>query len=96
MRNPYGDKIMIVFIRHGATLGNLEKKYIGITDEPLCPQGKKYLQDHASLFPSVNQVFVSPMRRCRETAAILYPKLEQIIVPDFRECNFGLFEGKTY
>ena len=36
------------------------------------------------------------MRRCRETAAILYPKLEQIIVPDFRECNFGLFEGKTY
>lgn len=87
---------MIVFIRHGATAGNLEKKYIGITDEPLCPQGKKYLQEHLSLFPPVTQLLVSPMRRCQETAAILYPELDQILVPGFRECNFGSFEGKTY
>lgn len=87
---------MIAFIRHGATAGNLEKKYIGITDEPLCPQGKKYLQEHMSLFPPVTQLFVSPMRRCQETAAIIYPELDQVIVPDFRECSFGLFEGKTY
>ncbi len=87
---------MIVLIRHGATAGNLEKKYIGVTDEPLCPQGKKYLQEHMAFFPSVTQLFVSPMRRCRETAAMIYPKLDQIIVPDFRECSFGLFEDKTY
>ena len=26
----------IVLIRHGATAGNIEKRYIGTTDEPLC------------------------------------------------------------
>ena len=29
----------LVFIRHGATKGNLEKRYIGRTDEPLCDIG---------------------------------------------------------
>ena len=31
--------ISLVFIRHGATKGNLEKRYIGISDEPLCDVG---------------------------------------------------------
>ena len=29
----------IVLIRHGATAGNIEKRYIGTTDEPLCDTG---------------------------------------------------------
>ena len=29
----------ILFIRHGSTAGNLEKRYIGRTDEPLCEVG---------------------------------------------------------
>ena len=31
----------LVLIRHGKTAGNLQKRYIGRTDEPLCPEGKK-------------------------------------------------------
>ena len=31
--------IHLLFIRHGATAGNLEKRYIGSTDEPLCDIG---------------------------------------------------------
>ena len=30
----------IILIRHGATAGNLERRYIGRTDEPLCEQGR--------------------------------------------------------
>lgn len=86
---------MIVFIRHGATAGNLAKRYIGVTDEPLCPQGARMLRARASHFPRVETLFVSPLQRCRETAAILYPGMEQILVPDLRECDFGSFEGKT-
>ena len=29
----------LILIRHGATAGNLEKRYIGRTDEALCPLG---------------------------------------------------------
>ena len=29
----------LIFIRHGKTAGNLERRYIGRTDEPLCDEG---------------------------------------------------------
>ena len=38
------------------------------------------------------------MLRCRQTAQLIYPQLtgEAVSVEDFRECDFGLFEGKNY
>ena len=29
----------LILIRHGATAGNLQRRYIGRTDEPLCEAG---------------------------------------------------------
>jgi len=85
----------VVLIRHGQTRGNLERRYIGCrTDEPLCTAGIAALRERA--YPPVCRVFVSPMRRCLETAAILYPNIEPEIVEDFRECDFGAFEGQNY
>ena len=84
-----------VLIRHGQTQGNLEHRYIGCrTDETLCAAGREALRLHR--YPAVSRVFASPMRRCVETAAILYPGIRPEIVPDFRECDFGVFEGKNY
>ena len=61
-----------VLIRHGKTQGNLEYRYIGSrTDESLCPQGIAELKQKQ--YPAVVRVFVSPMKRCLETAAFLYP-----------------------
>ena len=86
---------MTVFLlRHGQTRGNLERRYTGSTDEPLCPQGKAELEGVRP--PEAEYVYVSPMIRCRETAAILYPGMEHIAVPGFRETGFGIFEGHTY
>ncbi len=85
---------MTVFLlRHGQTRGNLERRYTGST-EPLCPQGKAELEGVRP--PEAEYVYVSPMIRCRETAAILYPGMEHIAVPGFRETGFGIFEGHTY
>lgn len=42
------------------------------------------------------KLYVSPMRRCRETAAILFPGVRSTVVDDFREMNFGEFEYKNY
>lgn len=84
-----------ILIRHGATMGNLEKRYVGCrTDEPLCPEGIAQLKQRE--VPAAGRVFASPMRRCLETAAILYPGIEPEIVPDFRECDFGAFEYHNY
>ena len=61
-----------ILIRHGQTQGNRERRYIGCrTDEPLCPEGIAQLQNRH--YPPVSRVFVSPMRRCVETANLLYP-----------------------
>ncbi len=84
----------IYFIRHGMTAGNLERRYIGSTDEPLCEEGKALLRSRT--YPRADFVYCSPMRRCLETAAILYPDKAPVAVPDFRECDFGRYEGKNY
>lgn len=84
----------VYLIRHGQTQGNLERRYIGSTDQPLCPQGREALEGRE--MPSVDGLYVSPLLRCRQTAAILFPNLIPTLVPDLRECDFGDFEGKTW
>ena len=53
------------------TEGNRHQRYIGVTDEPLCPEGIKRLKKMA--YPKPQTIFVSPLRRCQETAGILFP-----------------------
>ena len=88
----------IVLIRHGATAGNIKKRYIGITDEDLCASGIESIHNNikAGYYQEVQAVYVSPMKRCRQTAKLIYPEYKQHIVPDFRECDFGIFENKNY
>ena len=86
---------MTVFlIRHGQTRGNLERRYIGSTDQRLCARGREALE--AVRPPAADALYVSPMLRCRETAAILYPGMEQTVVPGLQETDMGAFEGHTY
>ena len=86
--------MQILLIRHGQTPGNLEGRYIGRTDEPLSDAGRAALAGRT--LPACGALFVSPMRRCRETAAILFPDLPQTPVSGLEECDFGAFEGKNY
>ena len=88
----------IVLIRHGATPANQEKRYLGVTDEPLSPQGEQELKERAVLgiYPRGERLIVSPMLRCRQTAEILYPGQRQELCPSLRECDFGSFEMKNY
>ena len=84
----------VYLIRHGQTQGNLERRYIGSTDPALCAQGREALA--GKRLPAVEKVYVSPLRRCRETAALLYPDTPLEIIRDLRETDFGGFEGHTY
>ena len=84
----------IVLLRHGKTQGNLEHRYIGSTDEPLCEEGRRELLTVRPL--ETDMLYVSPLRRCRETAEILFPHVEQHVSFELRECSFGTFENHTY
>ena len=91
----------ILFIRHGQTQGNSEKRYIGgRTDEELCEAGIADIRRRIAggIYPAADELYLSPMLRCRQTAQLIYPQLtgEAVSVEDFRECDFGLFEGKNY
>lgn len=87
-------KVKIVFIRHGKTAGNLEKRYIGKTDEPLCDAGIDELRNRK--YPYVKKVVSSSMKRCVQTAEIIYPDVEILKCEKLCECDFGEFEGKNY
>lgn len=88
------DTRQIIFIRHAKTAGNLEKRYIGRTDEPLCEIGIAELSKMS--YPDVDLVVCSPMLRCRQTARLIYSDSKLLINENLRECDFGDFEGKNY
>lgn len=84
----------ILLIRHGKTAGNLEKRYNGRTDEPLCPDGISELKQCS--FPVCDILVSSPLQRCLQTAELLFPAQKIHVCRDLRECDFGDFEGKNH
>ncbi len=75
------------------TAFNAEKRYQGQMDVPLSEKGKEALRPAPF---TAEEVFVSPLLRARESAAILFPTARQIAVDAFKEIDFGAFEGRSY
>lgn len=96
----------LVLIRHGMTKGNQEHRYVGSTDGSILPSEKERLQTLVKRFfgyiskNDICGIYISPMRRCLETAECLFPEMisqdRYKIIHDFREMDFGAFEYKTY
>lgn len=84
---------MIIFIRHGKTKGNEEKRYIGTTDEELSLKGIEEIKKNS--YPGAEIVVSSPLKRCIQTAQLIYGRTPEIF-RDLRECSFGDFENKNY
>ena len=84
-------------LRHAMTRGNLEGRWVGTTDQALCPEGIALARKNARPPGKVpRRVWVSPLLRCRETAALLYPGAEQLVIPALRETDFGPLENKNH
>ena len=84
-------KIRIILIRHAKTRGNTERRYTGITDEPLLP-GTVITCG----YPAADVVISSPLKRCVSTAELIYPGKIPVICGGLREIDFGKFENKTH
>ncbi len=84
----------VLLIRHGPTQGNLEGRYIGSTDEPLCSAGILRIEA-CGVYPAVEEVFVSGMARTRQTARLLFPAARLTALSGFNEMSFGDFECRN-
>ena len=93
--------MQLYLIRHGKTQGNQEKRYIGRSDEPLCREGRWEIlhKKEEGVYRGIEKtefLFVSPRKRCIQTAELLLPGQEPVSLSHFREIDFGEFEGKNY
>jgi phosphohistidine phosphatase SixA len=68
----------MLLIRHGETPGNAARRYVGVLDQPLSDAGRIQARE-AGVFEDQELVYVSTMRRARETAAIM----DGAVVPAF-------------
>ncbi|HTY79455.1 MAG TPA: histidine phosphatase family protein [Candidatus Bathyarchaeia archaeon] len=91
--------LRLLLLRHGETAWNRERRYQGWTDTPLSATGvqqaeaaARELKEHAFA-----AVYASPLRRARDTAAVIARPhgLEVETDPAFRELGFGEWEGLT-
>ncbi len=87
----------IYLFRHGLTKGNLNAQYIGHTDLPITTDSISALQKIKARhhYPKVDAVFVSPLKRCAESAAIMFEKNKPLVINELIEYDFGEFEGLT-
>ncbi len=85
------DRFVLFLIRHLPTHGNRERKYIGWTDEPIL---ETTIEQRCLIATST--VFGSDLIRTRQSAAVYFPNAKFVTDSRWRECNFGIFEGKTY
>lgn len=87
------------FIRHGVTRSNRERLYMGRSEESLSPEGRWQARQLARRLDTVElaAVYVSPLRRTRETAEILARPHRLPVTPerDFLEIELRRWQGMS-
>ena len=86
----------LYLIRHLPTAGNRARKYIGWTDEPIDTADLDLEAYRKVQMPESGIVYGSDLLRAKESAKLLFPGSVYRADARLRECNFGVFEGKTY
>ncbi|MCR5452613.1 MAG: histidine phosphatase family protein [Lachnospiraceae bacterium] len=89
----------IFLLRHGTTEWNSKHKIQGVTDISLDEIGKKMAHEtNSALFLreiGFDRVYSSPLKRARDTAAIVAPGIEIIEDDRLKELSFGDMEGRS-
>jgi len=91
----------IIFLRHGESTGNAEKRWQGQADYPLTDKGREQAQALANRWLVEKRVFdcilSSPLKRAKETADIIGNTLNTPVEidPIWLERNIGQVEGLT-
>lgn len=92
--------MVLVFIRHGQTTGDVEDRYGGDYEDHLTALGREQANAAADKLTDlgIKKLYTSPMIRAMETASIVAQKLKMLpeIKKEFRERNsYGILSGMT-
>lgn len=92
--------MILIFIRHGQTTGDVEDRYGGEYEDHLTPLGRQRARGVADKLVDlgIKKMYTSPMIRTMETASIIAQKLKlpPEIKKEFRERNsYGVLSGMT-
>jgi broad specificity phosphatase PhoE len=91
----------IIFLRHGESVGNAERRWQGQADYPLTERGRQQAQALADRWLAEGRTFdcilSSPLKRARETADIIAEALDLSVEaePIWEERNIGEVAGMT-
>src|SRR5579859_5662720 len=89
-------------VRHGLTTWNIQQRFCGHSNIPLCAPGRAQAHRLASQLRCmpITAIYTSDLARAQETAQIIATHrpspVEVIASPAWREINFGAWEGLTY
>lgn len=85
-------------IRHGITIGVVERLYYGSTDLPLLEESAEELKKNASegVYPKADLYFTSGMLRAEQSFEAIYGSIPHGILPGMREINLGAFEMRPF
>lgn len=84
-------KLKVNLIRHGKTRENFNTKFLGKDNSGVCEEGKQEILKNikSNIYPKVDFIYSSPMKRCLETKKIIYGDQSFKEIQDLRECYFG-------
>lgn len=93
-----GDHNQLFLVRHGESTGNVEGRFLGITDAPLSGKGIQQAGNLGVFFRerTVGRIFSSPLQRAHQTAMAI-GRFHQIPVEtqdELIEQDFGSWDGR--
>lgn len=93
-------KTLVYFIRHGQSVGNRDRIFLGHTDMPLTELGREQARLAGAYIKKMgitpDAVYASPLSRAYETASLSTGVERPIPSDDLREIYAGVWEGMKY
>jgi len=89
-------EIKATLIRSGMTQSDKEGRYIGISGQPLCDEGRIIIERAKNSYPQAERVYAATSKRCFETASLVYHNKNIFPASGFAPYDYGDFEGKYY
>jgi probable phosphoglycerate mutase len=85
---------VILLIRHGQTTTNAQSLLVGRSDPHLTALGERQARALVPYLAGVREVWVSPLARARETAALALPDFDACVKESFVELDYGELDGQ--
>ena len=85
---------VIILIRHGQTTTNARQLLVGRSDPELTALGERQARALRRRLEGVVELWSSPLRRARRTAALAMPHLDVVVKESFIEVDYGILDGQ--